>query len=56
MEKKYHTITITIYDRNTAFVKVGELLHDYASDIHMRVGYPVPDKNIAIIFLIVTLV
>ncbi|MBU0475343.1 MAG: iron-only hydrogenase system regulator [Bacteroidetes bacterium] len=55
MEKKYHTITITIYDRNFAFNKVGELLHEYAEDIHLRVGYPVPDKNTSVIFIIVTL-
>lgn len=55
MDKKYHTITITINDRNTAFDKVGELLHKYADEIHVRVGYPVPGKNTAIIFLIVTL-
>jgi len=55
MEKKFHTITITIYDRDAAFDKVGELLHDYAGDIHLRVGYPVPEKNTAVIFIIVTL-
>lgn len=55
MEKKYHTITITVYDRNAAFQKVGELLHEYAEEIHVRVGYPVPNKNTAVIFIIVTL-
>ncbi|MFC2135471.1 TM1266 family iron-only hydrogenase system putative regulator [Bacteroidota bacterium] len=55
MDKKYHTITITIYDRDSAFGKVGELLHQYADEIHVRVGYPVPNKNTAVIFIIVTL-
>jgi putative iron-only hydrogenase system regulator len=55
MEKKYHTITITIYDRDATFNKVGELLHEYAGDIQLRVGYPVPDKNTSVIFIIVTL-
>ena len=55
MEKMYHTITITIYDRAAAFTKVGELLHEYADNISLRVGYPVPEKNTSVIFLIVTL-
>ena len=55
MDKKHNTITITIYDRSAAFNKVGELLHDYANDIQLRVGYPVPNKNISVIFIIVTL-
>lgn len=55
MEKMYHTITITIYDRATVFTKVGELLHEYSDNISLRVGYPVPDKNTSVIFLIVTL-
>lgn len=55
MNKKYHTITITIYNRDNSFNKVGELLHEYADEIHLRVGYPVPNKNIAVIFIIVTL-
>lgn len=55
MDKMYHTITITIYDRDAAFNKVGELLHEYAGDIQLRVGFPVPDKNTSVIFVIVTL-
>ena len=55
MEKMYHTITITIYDRAAVFTKVGELLHQYADNISLRVGYPVPEKNTSVIFLIVTL-
>ncbi len=53
METKYHTLTITIYDREKAYDKVGELLHNFANDIMLRVGYPLPDQNLAIIFLIV---
>ncbi|MCF7920403.1 MAG: iron-only hydrogenase system regulator [Candidatus Cloacimonetes bacterium] len=52
MEKKFHTVTITVYDRDTAFNTVSKLLHDYACFIQMRLGYPVPDKNVAVIFLI----
>jgi len=55
MEKKIHTITITVNDREAAYKKVGELLHNYADQINLRVGYPVPDKNIAVIFIIIEL-
>lgn len=52
MEPKIHTVTISIYDREVAFHPVGELLHKFAADILLRVGYPMPDRNVAIIFLI----
>jgi len=52
MEKRVHTVTVTIYDRDVAFRSVGELLHAYADHILLRVGYPMSDKNVAIIFLI----
>lgn len=55
MEQKFHTITITIYNREEAYKLVGELLHDYAENITLRVGYPVPEANVAVIFLIVQL-
>ena len=53
MEKKLHTITITIYNRDAIYKQVGDLLHDYAGSILLRTGYPMKEKNIAIIFLIV---
>lgn len=53
MELKHHTLTITIYDREEAYNKVGELLHKFASNISLRVGYPIPEENLAIIFLVV---
>ena len=53
MEKRYHTITITILDRDKVYRRVGELLHDFADQILLRVGYPVQDKNAAIIFVII---
>ena len=52
MDSKYHTLTITIYDRDKVYSLVGSLLHDYADKIMLRVGYPVPDQNISIIFII----
>jgi putative iron-only hydrogenase system regulator len=53
MEKKLHTITITIYNRDAIYKQVGDLLHDYGDSILLRTGYPMKEKNIAIIFLIV---
>ena len=53
MEKKLHTITITIYNRDAVYKQVSNLLHDYAELILLRTGYPIKEKNIAIIFLIV---
>ncbi|MCF7912992.1 MAG: iron-only hydrogenase system regulator [Candidatus Cloacimonetes bacterium] len=52
MELKFHSVTITIYDREAAFHKVSTLLHDFAQYIQVRLGHPIPDKNVAVIFLI----
>lgn len=53
MEKRIHTLTICVYDRDSAYQRVGETLHLYASGILLRTGFPMKDKGIAIIFLIV---
>ena len=53
MEERYHTITITIQDRDTVYQKVGEILHQYANHILLRTGYPIKEQNHAIIFVIV---
>lgn len=55
MEKKLHTLTITVYNRDAVYKQVSELLHSYADSILLRTGYPVKERNIAIIFLIVEL-
>jgi len=52
-KERYYTIDIIVHDRENAYSKVNELLHQYAGIIKLRVGYPVPDENIAIVFLIV---
>ena len=52
MESNYHTLTITIYDRDEVYDTVGKLLHQFADKIQLRVGYPVPDQNTSIIFII----
>lgn len=53
MEKRLHTLTITIYNRDAVYKQVSDLLHDYAEFILLRTGYPLKEKNLAIIFLIV---
>ena len=53
LEPNYHTLTITIYDRDKVYNTVGNLLHLYADKIQLRVGYPVPDQNTSIIFIII---
>jgi putative iron-only hydrogenase system regulator len=52
MENKVHVVTIIIDDVEEAFHPVSELLHSYASKIKLRVGYPMRDKNVSVIFLV----
>ncbi len=51
--ERYYTVDIIVIDRDNAYSKVNELLHQYSDIIRLRVGYPVPEENIAIVFLIV---
>lgn len=53
LETKHHTLTITVYNRDEVYDSVGELLHKFADKILLRIGYPVPDQNTSIIFVIV---
>ncbi len=55
MEKKRHVVTIVVGDISSAFQPVSEILHDYATNILLRVGYPMRDKNVSVIFLIMEL-
>jgi putative iron-only hydrogenase system regulator len=55
MEKLTHIISIVITDRDNAIAQVNDLLHKYADNISLRVGYPVPQKAASIIFLILEL-
>ena len=48
----HYCLTITLYDRDKDYKTVGELLHNYADHIVLRVGYPISEKNVAVIFLI----
>jgi len=55
MEFKRHVVTIVIDDIETAFHPVTELLHLYAPNILLRVGYPMRDKKVSVIFLVMEL-
>ncbi len=55
MEKSIRTVTITVHDRESSFSKVSSILHNLADSIVLRVGYPFPDKNVSIIFVIINL-
>lgn len=53
MDEKYHTLTISILNRDTVYVKVSELLHSYADKVEVRMGFPIKEIDVAVIFLIV---
>jgi len=55
VEQKRHVVTIVIDDVARAYQPVSELLHEYSSRILLRVGYPMRDKNVSVIFLIIEL-
>ncbi len=55
MELKRHVVTIVIDDIEAAFTPVTEVLHHYAPHILLRVGYPMRDKNVSVIFLVMEL-
>jgi len=52
LESRYHTLTITIYNRDEVYQSVSEILHKYADKVLIRTGYPIKEKNTAVIFLI----
>lgn len=52
MEQKRHVVTIVVDDIDTAHDPVSALLHQYAAKILLRVGYPMRDRNVSVIFLV----
>jgi putative iron-only hydrogenase system regulator len=52
MEDKVHIVTIVVSDVEEAYHPVTELLHSYAPKIKLRVGYPMREKNVSVIFLV----
>ncbi len=51
--ERFYVVNILVENRENAYKQVNELLHDFADVIRLRMGYPVPDENIAIILLVV---
>jgi len=51
--ERFYIVNILVEDRQNAYGKVNELLHSFADIIKLRVGYPIPEENFAIITLIV---
>jgi len=45
-------LNILVMNRESAYKIVNEILHEFAQHIRLRVGYPVPEENISIIFLV----
>jgi putative iron-only hydrogenase system regulator len=52
MEKRLTMISIAVKNRDKTYNVVNELLHKFADNILLRVGYPRQDKNLSIIFLV----
>ncbi|MBP7205608.1 MAG: iron-only hydrogenase system regulator [Candidatus Cloacimonetes bacterium] len=52
MELQRHIVTIVVEDIEKAFNPVSELIHKFAPHVLMRVGYPMRDRNVSVIFLI----
>ncbi|KAF2958940.1 iron-only hydrogenase system regulator [Thermotoga sp. Ku-13t] len=50
--ERFYIVNIVVEDRQNAYRQVNELLHEFADVIRLRVGYPVPDENVAIILLV----
>lgn len=55
MNASHHTLTITVYDQDSVYNRVGDLLHRYADKVLMRVGYPLRDHKTAVIFLLLNM-
>ncbi|MBM4404372.1 MAG: iron-only hydrogenase system regulator [Candidatus Cloacimonetes bacterium] len=55
MDLRRHIVTIIIEDIECAYHPVTELLHDYAGRIQLRLGYPMRDKAVSVIFLVIDL-
>ena len=51
MDLRRHIVTIVVDDIHRAFHPVSELLHSYAPHVLLRVGYPMRDKGVSVIFL-----
>ncbi|HHV37750.1 MAG TPA: iron-only hydrogenase system regulator [Candidatus Cloacimonetes bacterium] len=55
MELKRHIVTIVVHDIDKAFQPVSDFLHLNAESILLRVGYPMRDWGVSVIFLVMEL-
>ncbi len=53
MDERFYVLTLLVEDIESAYLQVNKVLHEYADYIHLRVGYPVKEEGIGIIFLVV---
>lgn len=53
MDMKRHVVTIVVDDIESAFNPVSDLLHQFAPHILLRVGYPMRDRKVSVIFLVI---
>ena len=45
-------MNILVLNREIAYRSVNEILHEFAEHIRLRVGFPVVEENMAIIFVV----
>ncbi|HPR17162.1 MAG TPA: iron-only hydrogenase system regulator [Candidatus Cloacimonadota bacterium] len=55
MERNIYNVCITVHNRDLAFDAVSSHLHEYAPHIRLRVGYPIPEYNMSVIFIVIEL-
>ena len=48
----YYVMNILVLNRETAYRSVNEILHEFAEHIRLRVGFPILEENVAIIFVV----
>jgi len=48
----YYVMNILVLNREIAYRSVNEILHEFAEHIRLRVGFPVVEENMAIIFVV----
>ncbi|MCD6443138.1 MAG: iron-only hydrogenase system regulator [Thermotogae bacterium] len=48
----YYVMNILVLNREIAYRSVNEILHEFAEHIRLRVGFPVMEENMAIIFVV----
>jgi len=53
MDERFYVLTLLVEDVESAYLQVNKVLHEYADYIRLRVGYPVKEEGIGIIFLVV---